>query len=214
MKILKRAAYGIFYILTLSISVYAILFLTIDWLGSQYLKQKFSLAPIAMYSHIIGGSIALLTGAFQLNSLFRSKFLVAHKILGRVYVVAILFSGIAGLFMATRSMGGTVAHFGFGTGAILWLLTVYMAVMRIKQGQVSAHKHWMILNYSLTCSAITLRLYMPTFPIIFNTDFITSYTYISWAAWLPNIIIAQLYLMKTNSKYTFNGANDMQSRRS
>jgi len=198
MKVLIRAGYGIFYVLALSVSVYAILFLTIDWLGSQYLKQKFSLAPIAMYSHIIGGSFALLTGAFQLNSLFRAKFLDAHKILGRVYVVAVLFSGIAGLFIATRSMGGTVAHFGFGIMAILWLLTVYMAVVRIRQGKVRVHRHWMVLNYSLTCSAITLRLYLPTFPMIFNIDFITSYTYISWAAWLPNIIIAQLYLMKKN----------------
>ena len=200
MKILKRFGYGIFYVLALSVSIYAILFLTNDWLGSQYLKQKFSLAPIAMYSHIIGGSIALFTGALQLNSRFRERFLAVHKVMGRVYVIAVVFSGIAGLFMATRSMGGTVAHFGFGSMAVLWLFTVYMPYIRIRQGQVSAHKHWMNLNYSLTCSAITLRLYLPTFPIIFNTDFITSYTYISWAAWFPNIIIAQLYLMKNNAK--------------
>jgi len=204
MTVLKKMAYSIFYIMAFSVSVYGLLFLTLDWLGSQYLKDKFSLTPIAMYSHIIGGSVTLIVGALQMNQLFRKRFITAHKVLGRIYMIAVIFSGSAGLFMATQSMGGMVAHFGFGTMAVLWLFTVYMAYIRIRQGQVSAHKYWMILNYSLTCSAITLRLYLPSFPWLFNLDFMTSYTIISWMAWVPNILIAQLYLMKTNAKKQIN----------
>jgi uncharacterized membrane protein len=197
MSVLKKSGYALFYFLAFGVSVYAILFLTIDWIGSQYLKEKFLLTPFAMYLHMAGGAIALTTGALQLNSRLRTKHLKFHRILGRVYVLSVLSSGCAGLFLATNSMGGTVAHFGFGSMAILWLLTLSMALYQIKKDNVSSHRYWMIINYSLTCSAITLRLYLPTFPWLFNVDFITAYTAISWAAWVPNLMVAQLYLIKT-----------------
>ncbi len=199
MKILKKCGYGVFYFLAFGVSLYALLFLTIDWVGSQYLKEKFSLTPVAMYLHMIGGAIALTVGAFQLNRRMRAKSVELHRTLGKVYVTAVLSSGCAGLYLATNSMGGVVAHFGFGTMAVLWLFTVSMAFIQIKNGNVNAHRHWMILNYSLTCSAITLRLYLPTFPWLFNVDFMTSYTAISWVAWVPNLLIAQLYVIKTKS---------------
>ena len=193
----KRFGYGLFYFLALGVSIYAILFVSIDWIGSQYLKDKFSLTPLAMYCHMVGGAIALTLGAVQLNPHLRAKHLLIHKVAGRVYVAAVLISGSAGLYFATNSMGGTVAHFGFGSMAILWLVTVCLALFYIRHGDVSAHRYWMILNYSLTCSAITLRIYLPTFPWLLNVDFMTAYTVISWVAWVPNLLIAQWYLLKT-----------------
>ena len=196
---LKKVGYGLFYFLAFGVSTYAILFVSIDWIGSQYLKDKFSLTPLAMYSHMIGGAIALTLGALQLNRHLRTQYLTLHKMAGRVYVAAVLLSGCAGLYLATNSMGGTIAHFGFGTMAVLWVFTVCMALFYIRKGNVNAHRYWMILNYSLTCSAITLRVYLPTFPWLFNVDFMTAYTAISWVAWVPNLLIAQWYLLNTRS---------------
>ncbi len=195
MSVLKKSSRVIFYFLAFGVSIYAILFLTIDWFGPQHLKEKFLLTPLAMYSHIAGGAIALAVGTLQLNRRLRVKYLNFHRVLGQVYVLSVLASGCAGLYLATNSMGGIVAHFGFGCMAVLWLFTVSMAFFQIKKGNVSAHRYWMIINYSLTCSAITLRLYLPTFPWLFNVDFVTAYTAISWAAWVPNLLIAQLYLI-------------------
>lgn len=207
MSVLKKSGYAIFYFLAFGVSIYAILFLTIDWIGSQYLKEKFLLTPLAMYLHMVGGAIALAAGAFQLNNRLRTKHLNFHRVLGRIYVLSVLLSGCAGLYLATNSMGGIVAHFGFGSMAVLWLFTVSMAFFQIKKGNVSAHRYWMIINYSLTCSAITLRLYLPTFPWLFNVDFITSYIAISWAAWVPNLLVAQLYLIKTRAFSEKNQVN-------
>jgi uncharacterized membrane protein len=197
MEVFKKCGNGVFYFLAFGVSLYAILFVSVDSIGSQYLKEKFSLTPIAMYLHMIGGAIALTVGAFQLNSCMRANRLNLHRLLGKVYVIAVIFSGFAGLYLATNSMGGIVAHFGFGTMAVLWVFTVSMAFFQIKKGNVNAHRTWMIINYSLTCSAITLRLYLPSFPWIFNVDFMTSYTAISWVAWVPNLLVAQLYLIKS-----------------
>ena len=41
MEVFKKCGYGIFYALALGVSIYAILFVTVDWVGSEYLKEKF-----------------------------------------------------------------------------------------------------------------------------------------------------------------------------
>lgn len=140
MEVFKKCGNGVFYFLAIGVSFYAILFVSVDSIGSQYLKEKFSLTPIAMYLHIIGGAIALTIGAFQLNSRMRANRLNLHRQLGKVYVIAVIFSGFAGLYLATNSMGGIVAHFGFGTMAVLWVFTVCMAFVQIKKGNVNAHQ--------------------------------------------------------------------------
>ena len=200
MKKITKFGYGLFYLLAFLISVYALLFLVFDVVNASPLKDKIQLSAIAMYSHIIGGSIALFIGAFQLNKSFRNKHLSRHKLLGKIYVASVLVSGFAGLYMATKAMGGQVASYGFGTLSIFWLATVIMAYLRIRQGDTKAHRQWMILNYSLTCAAITLRLYLPLFPWLFNIDFLTGYIAISWACWVPNLLIAGIYLKITTKR--------------
>lgn len=194
MTTFKQISYGIFYLFAFLISLYAILFLTFDVVNDSPLKDKLQLSAIAMYSHIIGGSIALFIGAFQLNKGFRIKRPAIHKLFGKIYVLSVLASGTAGLYMATKAMGGEVASFGFGALSIVWLITVIMAYVRVKQGNIKAHRQWMILNYALTCAAITLRLYLPLFPWLLGVDFITGYVMISWACWVPNLLIAAAYL--------------------
>jgi uncharacterized membrane protein len=189
--LLVKVGWTVMLLLAFSISGYAIAFLVFDDLSSPYLKKKFFLTPWTTYSHIIGGAVALAIGSFQLNSTMRNKHLALHRFMGRTYLIAILFGGVGGLYMATVSMGGLPGHFGFGTLAVLWLTTGIMAYIRIRQGQVAGHRKWMIRNFSLTLAAVTLRIYLPIFPWLFNIEFEQAYTIISWACWIPNLIVAE-----------------------
>lgn len=168
-------------LLAISISGYAIAFLVLDNLGSPYLKEKFALTPLATYSHILGGAVALAIGSFQLSTTIRNKYLAFHRFMGRTYLITVLFGGLGGLYMATVSMGGLTGHFGFGSLAVLWLSTGTMAFIRIKQGRIDEHRKWMIRNYSLTLAAVTLRIYLPIFPWLFQIEFMQAYTIITWA---------------------------------
>jgi len=56
-----------------------------------------------------------------------------------------------------------------------------------------AHRAWMIRSMSLTFAAVTLRLYLPVVPLL-GLPFVDGYRAISFLAWVPNLILAELYL--------------------
>ena len=59
------------------------------------------------------------------------------------------------------------------------------------------HRNWMIRNYSLTFAAVTLRIWLPLFIVLFGIEhFELSYAIIAWLAWVPNLIVAELFIRK------------------
>ena len=55
----------------------------------------------------------------------------------------------------------------------------------------------MIRNYSLTFGAVTLRIWLPLFIVLFGIErFEFSYAIIAWLAWVPNLILAELFIRK------------------
>ena len=51
----------------------------------------------------------------------------------------------------------------------------------------------MIRSFALTFAAVTLRLYLPLIPLL-GLSFIDGYRAVSFLCWIPNLIIAELYL--------------------
>ena len=106
--------------------------------------------PVAAFAHFMGGGIALTAGAFQLNSGLRTRFIRAHRWLGRLYLLAVLVGGIAALALAPHSTGGPISHMGFGLLAACWLGSTLNAYRLIRQGDLTGHRSWMIRSYALT----------------------------------------------------------------
>ncbi|MEW6127435.1 MAG: DUF2306 domain-containing protein [Acidobacteriota bacterium] len=144
-------------------------------------------------THVFGGTIALLLGPLQFWGKFRNRRLSAHRWLGRIYLMGILIGGSGGLYMAFVSYGGLPTHIGFGMLASLWLTTGFLAYRTIRRGDTQAHRIWMIRNYSLTFAAVTLRLWIPTFMAL-GFSFLETYTTVAWIAWVPNLLIAEIYI--------------------
>jgi uncharacterized membrane protein len=183
-------------VLSALIAVYAVGTITSEALGPAELKAKMRLSPISMYAHILGGAIALLIGPFQLNAAIRKRWLSLHRNPGRIYLVAVAASGLAGLSMAVVSNGGFVSHFGFATLSVLWLYSGSMAWLRIRAGDVQAHRTWMIRNFALTFAAVTLRLWLPLLVAMSDGDFDVAYQTVSWVCWVPNLIVAEWYFLR------------------
>ena len=51
----------------------------------------------------------------------------------------------------------------------------------------------MIRSFALTLAAVTLRLYLPLAAIL-SINFEDAYRAISFLAWVPNLLLAELYL--------------------
>ena len=150
----------------------------------------------AFYTHIFLGGLALLTGFSQFYKRLRIKRLALHRILGKIYIGAVLLSGFAGLGIAFFATGGIIPALGFGGLAILWLYTTSNAYTSIKKLDIDAHQRWMIRSYALCFAAVTLRLYLPLFTGLMQMEFIPAYKIIAWLCWVPNILIAEFFIVR------------------
>lgn len=165
--------------------------------GFVQLKRMFnatlnSLWYIMLYIHILFGVFALVIGPFTISSKIRKKNVQRHRRWGTIYIVSIFFGGLAGLYLACYATGGWIARLGFAFLSICWLLTVFQALTKIKQGNIQAHQKWMLRNYALTFAAVTLRLWLPIFTVLFGyNNFEYSYATIAWLCWVPNLFVME-----------------------
>lgn len=152
---------------------------------------------IMLFIHIIFGVVTLVIGPFTLFEKFREKNINRHKIIGRVYIIGIFFAGVSGLFLAFYATGGLISQLGFGFLSVFWLLTAFQAIIKVKNKNIKEHQRWMIRNYSLTFAAVTLRIWLLFFTLVFGLEnFNFSYAIIAWLCWVPNLIVAQMFIQK------------------
>ena len=99
---------------------------------------------VGLFCHVLFGVLALLSGSTQFISNLRSKYIGLHRWLGKIYVVSVMISGIAGLCIALSATGGILCTLGFSTLALLWLITTARAYIFIKKKEIKTHRNWMI----------------------------------------------------------------------
>jgi len=81
---------------------------------------------------------------------------------------------------------------GFGTLALVWLLTSALALARARQGRFDEHRAWMMRSYSLTFAAATVRL--ASLPLLVLTrDPIVAITGTFWS-WILNLLVAEWFI--------------------
>jgi hypothetical protein len=147
--------------------------------------------------HVAGGATALLVGAFQFIPRLRAS--GVHRWSGRVYVVACLVGGLAGLALALGSTAGPTATAGFGGLAVAWLVTNALGWRFAVRRDLVRHRRWMIRSWSLTLAAVTLRLYLPLLDPL-GVPFLDGYRAISFLCWVPNLALAELYLARASAR--------------
>lgn len=151
---------------------------------------------IAFRLHIFLGGIALLTGWSQFSNRLRTTKLSLHRTLGKIYIAAVLISGLAGLYIAFYATGGVISQWGFSLLAVAWLTTTSIAFGKIRAMNIDSHKRWMIRSYALAFAAVTLRIYMPFMQAVMGMEFIDAYRIVAWLCWVPNLLVAELLVRR------------------
>ncbi len=149
-----------------------------------------------LFIHVAGSVTALALGSFQFLPVLRRTAGPPHRWIGRVYVAGCLVGGSAGLILAPGSHAGPIASAGFGALAVLWIATTLLGWRAAVQGRFDEHRRWMIRSWALTLAAVTLRLYLPLVMIL-DLPFLPWYRAISFLAWVPNLIAAELWLRRS-----------------
>jgi hypothetical protein len=193
---MKKILWGLFIFFAVFVGIYPVAYFIFD-MRYGFLATKApellqsALWNWAFYQHIVFGAVALLVGWSQFCKKFRNRYLATHRLLGKVYLIAIVLSGIAGLYLAFYATAGIIAAAGFTGLAIGWLFTSAMAWLAIRQKNIDQHQHWMIRSYALCFAAVTLRIWLPLMQQAMGIDFSIAYRIVAWLCWVPNLIVAE-----------------------
>ncbi len=180
--------------LSILIGLYPIIYFCIDrkfgLLGTksaELLSQP--IWNISFYTHIVFGGFALLVGWIQFSKKARAKNIGLHRLIGKGYVISVLLSGIAGLYIAVHATGGFIASLGFLSLDVVWLYTTISAYLAIRNKDIVSHEKLMIYSYAACFAAVTLRIWLPLLNMTLG-DFFIAYKIVAWLCWVPNMVVA------------------------
>ncbi len=206
---MKKAKWIIFAIFCISISLYPLMYILVDWSffidnNAGFLATKSpellssTVWKIAFYGHIIFGGISLMIGWTQFSTKWRIQNVALHRTIGKIYIIWVLISGLCGIGIAVVATGGIISQLGFVSLGVIWLSTTIVAFIAIKNSQIERHKNFMIYSYAACFAAVTLRIWLPLLTMTFQ-DFIVAYRIVAWLCWVPNIIVAY-FIVSRNTK--------------
>ena len=109
-----------------------------------------------LHLHAGLGCLALFAAPAQFIPQLRRRYLHAHRILGRVYVGAIVVSAPIGLYIASAHLQGN-ERIAAAVQAVAWLGTTLIALAAAVGRQLDAHQRWMVSSYALTFSFVVSR---------------------------------------------------------
>jgi uncharacterized membrane protein len=144
--------------------------------------------------HITSGMVAVLIGPFQFSKRLRQRNLQLHRILGRVYFIAVLLGSIGAASMAIGTTFGWAWGFSLVSLALAWSTCGAMAYYAVRQKQIQLHQEWMVRTYIVTFAFVSFRLlndYGPTSrlqPIGERSDVFI------WACWVLPLLAAEVIM--------------------
>lgn len=154
---------------------------------------------LAFMLHISAAPVALLIGGFQFIPGLRMRFPAIHRIMGRIYVLAVLIGGISGLVLAFGNENGDLTRLGFGLLSTGWLICTALATHHAIARRIGEHRKWMTRSFALTFAGVTLRIYLSIF-LATGFEYSEAVIYLAWICWVPNLLFAQWWLRRYSSQ--------------
>jgi uncharacterized membrane protein len=155
------------------------------------IARHFSPAMMFLIPHAIFAGLAMIMGAFQFSNRLRAKYLQVHRVMGYMYVVAVMIGAPIAIPLAARvstpSLVAASAVQAFG-----WMLCTGIALYCIRNGNVREHRRWMIRGYPFAMVFTVARLLIPIPPILKSGVVgieIVVWTSIALAAFLPSVFL-------------------------
>ena len=155
------------------------------------IAQHFAPGMLFLIPHAIFAGLAMVMGAFQFSSRLRSRYLRVHRVMGYIYVVAVMIGAPIAIPLAARvdnaSLTAASAVQAFG-----WMLCTGIALYCIRKGNVQQHRRWMIRGYPFAMVFTVARMIIPIPPILrsgFVGIEIVVWSTIALAAFLPSVIL-------------------------
>jgi uncharacterized membrane protein len=147
-----------------------------------------------LLAHITSGMVALMIGPFQFSRWLRQRYLRLHRVMGRVYLIAVLCGAIGALGLSITTPDGRPWSIGLQGLILAWVTTAGMAYYAIRQRQIQVHQEWMVRSYVVTFAFVTYR-FLYDVPPMSRVGPVNerSITYI-WACWAVPLLATEVIL--------------------
>lgn len=157
---------------------------------------------VTLLVHITSGMLAILIGPFQFSRRLRQRYLSMHRILGRVYLIAVACGAIAAMRLAITTTFGLPWGISLFSMALAWITCGGMAFYAIRQRHIQVHQEWMVRTYIVTFGFVTFRLlndYGPTSHLRPAAERADVYV---WACWVLPLIAAEVVMQLRRMRTT------------
>jgi uncharacterized membrane protein len=164
---------------------------------------RFVASPIPVVLHIISVTIFSLLGAFQFSPGLRRRWLVWHRVAGRILVVAGLVAALSGLWMASfyaivPADSALLHAFRLFFGSAM-AVSIVLGLLEVRRGNIAQHQAWMRRAYAIGLGAGTQALILIVPAIAVGKPDADTLALLMGAAWLINLAIAE-WLIRRQAK--------------
>ncbi|MFC9943968.1 DUF2306 domain-containing protein [Streptomyces pratensis] len=114
-------------------------------------------------------------------------------------MVCVAAGAVIAVIAATYSISGFTSRIAFYVMSAAWLYTLVQGYRTIRRGEVRRHRIWMIRNYALTFTAVTLRVFLGIGGFVeepLNLTFEDIYFTSVWGSFLLNVLATEYFLVQ------------------
>lgn len=166
-----------------------------DSVPEDGIDREYALHPVLAITHIGLGVVYLLGAPLQLWRTFRIRHYTVHRRMGRVLVGLALVSGAAGvLFGARFAFGGRMESAATVLFGSWFLVSLVLAFLAIRRGDVVAHRRWMIRAFLMGLAVGTIRIWIGLFSAVGLLSFPDRFALAFWIAFSIHLLFGEWWL--------------------
>ncbi len=134
--------------------------------------------------HVLAGTLAMFLGPVQFWLALNGNYGVWHRVLGITYIMSVVMSSGAAVYLARHTDFGWVFMTGMLVLAFVWIATTALAVIAICRSLIQQHKEWMIRSYVVTFSFVFFQATLQILDLVkvgTTTERLIVATWLSWS---------------------------------
>lgn len=168
-----------------------------------------SVGNTAVAAHLLLAVIIMLLGSLQLIPQIRTRLPVFHRWSGRLYLLAVVATSIAGLYMlfVHGTVGGLVLQVAQSLDALLILVFAGIALRAAMQRDFKAHRRWALRLFMVVSAVwffrvgLMLWLVIHQAPAGFDPNTFTGpfVTFIAFAQYVIPLLVLECYFRAQDS---------------
>jgi uncharacterized membrane protein YozB (DUF420 family) len=158
---------------------------------------------IGLIFHVGASTAALTVGLVQLWLGLSARNWAFHRVLGRIYLIAVSVGVCASAYMAATIPPGMSWYVSGLVGlGLAWAVTTYFGYRFIRQGKLELHRAWMIRSYVVTFSFVTLRVIAAIIAWLGIMTYDDATTPAAWLCWVLPLLLLEIAFLRRRRSFT------------